>query len=115
MIINLTQHPASSEQIEAGVVDIGGEDRQLLRDLLTFEAIPSPDNIDDRAFELTALAVRLGATHAMIGGAPYLMSTLEAHLSEQNIQPLYAFTQRVVEECDGVKKSVFKHAGFVSA
>ena len=38
MIINLTQHEATKEQVAAGVVDFVGEDRELLTRLLTVQA-----------------------------------------------------------------------------
>jgi hypothetical protein len=38
MIINLTQHPATPEQIDAGVVDFTGDDRETLTRLLTVPA-----------------------------------------------------------------------------
>jgi hypothetical protein len=54
---------------------------------------------------------------AMIGGAPFFMSTLEKTLKEYGIKPLYAFSKREsVEENENgiiIKKSIFKHIGFV--
>jgi len=54
----------------------------------------------------------------MIGGAPYLMSALEAALEAVDLQPVYAFTRReVVERAqpDGsvAKTAVFRFAGWV--
>ena len=55
----------------------------------------------------------------MIGGAPYFMSTLEKKLKEYGIKPLYSFSKRIVEESEDkdtgevVKKTIFKHLGFV--
>lgn len=53
----------------------------------------------------------------MIGGAPYLMILLHDALVGRDIQPLYAFSERVsVEKEEGgkiIKISVFKHVGFV--
>lgn len=56
--------------------------------------------------------------YAMIGGPPFLMSTLESSLSVVGVTPCYAFSKRVsVDETqpDGsVKKTaVFKHEDFI--
>lgn len=119
-IINLTQHTSTPEQLEAGVVDLSEAQRNKLQQLLTFDRIPQGSLIAARAADIADIAVAHGATHAMIGGAPFLMSQLEAALKVQGVQPLYAFTQRVTEEQtqqDGTvkKTAVFKHEGFVHA
>lgn len=58
-------------------------------------------------------------THALVGGAPFFMSTLERHLLANGVIPLYAFSVRESKETtmdDGSvgKVSVFKHKGFIS-
>lgn len=135
MVINMTQHKATDEQVAEGVMDIESlaqriasgdkyagtspeEARERLVGLLTFAAIESGDAIRHRAELLADLAVEVGAKGALIGGAPYLMGPLESALKDRGIVPLYSFTERVsVEETlpDGsVKKTnVFKHVGFV--
>ena len=117
-ILNLTQHAPTPEQVEAGVVELPPEHKEVLKDLLNFNEIPSRKDIEDRAEVISVLARGAGATHAMIGGAPFLMGALESTLMENGIKPLYAFSQRVVTETmkeDGtvVKTAVFKHVGFV--
>lgn len=119
-IINLTQHKATDDQLAAGVVDLPETDREKLQGLLTFTSRPQQNLLAARAADIADIAVRFNATHAMIGGAPFLMSQLEAALKAKGIQPLYSFTQRVTEEqvqSDGTikKTSVFKHEGFVHA
>ena len=116
--INLTQHRASKEQIEQGVVDLCEEDREKLIELLTFDSLPRwwESELDTRAIKIVDILFSkkencLGK--AMLGGAPYLMSLLEDRLKKVGIEPFYAFTKRVVEEKDGVKTSTFKHLGFV--
>lgn len=114
-IVNLTQHPASVEQKEAGVFDLQKDSG--LFDALTFTAIPSKDDIETRAERIATIALINNATHAMIGGAPYLMGALETALKVRGVQPLYAFSERVSveKEVNGevIKTSVFKHLGFV--
>lgn len=122
MIINLTQHAATPEQIAAGVVDLPAEDRASLVALLTFEDLPTADELDERAFRVAQLAAHRDGiapgTRAMIGGAPFFMGWLERSLREHGIEPVYAFSRREsVEEVqpDGsVRKiNVFRHCGFV--
>lgn len=124
-IINLTQHPATPEQVEAGVVDVF--DRETLCALLTFDTPPSQGEMERRAHHLVDLYWRRSDAapegpiySAMIGGAPFFMSTLERVLLGSGITPLYAFSRResVEQVLPGgeVKKSaVFRHAGFVEA
>lgn len=57
-------------------------------------------------------------THAMIGGAPWLMPVLAKVLMQRGINLVYAFTKRDVVETanpDGsvTKSSKFVHVGFV--
>jgi len=117
-ILNLTQHPATPEQKAQGVVDLSEEDRDLLKFLLTFDAIPTEDHMRGRAEGICKMADRYEIDSAMIGGAPYFMGVLEHYLWMQCVTPLYAFSQRVVEEEEQPngevrKVSVFKHLGFV--
>ena len=126
MIVNLTQHPATTEQLAAGVFDLQGEQLALLKALLTFEDIPTAEQIEERAELIAELAVMAEwgdrdfvPTAAMIGGAPYLMGALERALKAKAVNPLYAFTRREsVEEVlpDGSvrKQAVFRHTGFVA-
>ena len=117
-IINLTQHPASPEQTQAGVVE--PQDKGQVKELLTFTELPSKEEIEDRARALADLAVKEKADAAMIGGALLLMAPLARRLKARRIKPLFAFTKRVVVERtleDGTveKKAIFRHEGFVEA
>jgi hypothetical protein len=139
IILNLTQHAATAEQVNAGVVDLPPDLRAELCALLTFIARPSVAEITARAKSVAALAAaqNLRGTQyveeihesdslhesgapiwVMIGGAPFFMSALERALDDESMRPLYAFSERVsVEKTDDagrvVKTNVFKHAGFV--
>ena len=132
IILNLTQHPATPEQVEAGVVDLPADSREEIKGLLTFEEIPTPSEIEARA---SSIAARIalwyrGRYHtegksipelygAMIGGAPYLMPELERKIANHFVVPVYAFSRRESSEkvVDGevVKTSKFVHLGFVKA
>ena len=122
MIINLTQHNASPEQVAAGVVDVPAELKSDLSALLTFSTLPTKEELSEAAMKVAAMAVictqGTDAPAAMIGGAPFLMASLEVALRHYGIEPLYSFSERVSEEkmeADGTvrKVNLFKHKGFV--
>ena len=120
MILNLTQHPATAEQLDAGVVDLEPAMRAELQRLLTFASLPTARQVDERAQAIAALVEPLEAKRAMIGGAPFLMARLEAALQDYCIEPVYAFSVRESVEqtqADGSvrKVNVFRHAGWVPA
>ena len=112
-VLNLTQHTATEEQGCIEPINKGA-----VQSALTFDAIPSVEEMEDRASFLVKICKEANVTSAMIGGAPFFMSTLEKTLLSNGIQPLYAFSERVSEEvisADGTvtKTNVFKHVGFV--
>lgn len=122
MILNLTQHPATSEQITAGVVDLSDDRLAVLKALLNFGELPTRSEINDVAQDIAMLAMfcfePADQKQAMIGGAPFLMGALESALLERSIVPVYAFSKRdsveEVQEDGSVKKiNVFRHAGFI--
>lgn len=116
-ILNLTQHPASPAQIEAGVINLSENKKNQLVELITFENLPDISEINARAQAVAALVAGMPDkfTRVMIGGAPFFMSALETALKEIGVTPMYAFSRRmVVESEDGAEKRVvFKHEGFV--
>jgi hypothetical protein len=130
MIINLTQHPASPEQIAAGVVDLPAGKLKSLHDALTFDQLPDPADIYLRAHYIAELAIecalRAGVddsavplARAMIGGALWLMPPLSKALLDRGIVSVFAFSARETSEeiqPDGStrKLTVFRHRGFVS-
>ena len=120
MIINLTQHEATPEQIAAGVVEPSPETKAKIQQALTFDTLPSQAEIAAAAASLAWLADESGEAVAMIGGAPFLMSALEEVLTEIGIRPIYAYSRRESVEqtqADGSvrKAAVFRHLGFVPA
>ena len=115
-ILNLTQHAATAEQAEAGVVDL--ENKAAIQAALTFDKIPTREEMRQRATFLAEFAAANYYKRAMIGGAPFFMSELERALRHYGVKPVYAFSVRdSKEEPDGnggVRKiNVFKHVGFV--
>ena len=131
-ILNLTQHVATPEQVEAGVVDLSPEERKELSSLLTFTAVPSTKDLQDRAYCVckTFLKQRawvygppsgwLGGKYdaVLLGGAPFFMENLADCCRRWGYKTLFAFSRREsVEEVqkDGSvrKVAVFRHLGFV--
>ena len=119
-IINLTQHEPSPQQVNAGVIS---ERSDEIKALLDFAEMPTFSNIKFKANKLALIAKAVSktteATHAMIGGAPYLMAPLEKSLMTLGIIPVYSFSKRVSYETldkEGkvIKVSEFVHQGFVS-
>lgn len=123
-ILNLTQQDATPEQVAAGVVDPSPELKEKIRRALTFDYLPTGEELVHRAGALARMAAegckRIGCRKVMIGGAPYFMNPLVEALYDWHLLPLFAFSRRVVEETrndDGSveKRSVFRHEGFVQA
>ena len=125
-IVNLTLHRADPEQKKAGVISLKHEYFQDLRDKLLVEKPPSPEEIEERCRGIVRIADDFCdeyglARNVMIGGAPWLMPTLEKHLRSARFRVLYAFSKRrSVEEYDprlGVTKKAgeFQHLGLVES
>lgn len=117
-ILNLTQHNATAEQKAAGVYDMPADKIGALRMALTFNTLPSQAEIAERAEIIANLAHTEMGDSAMIGGAPYLMASLETALKAKGFRVLYSFTAREsVETTDEngnvVKTAVFRHVGFI--
>ena len=116
-MLNFTQHPATPEQLAAGVIDLLPNQRKHLIDRLTVNSLPTKVEIGHRCADIAQLALDLDATEVMIGCAPWMMATLERWLTYHGIKFFYAFSVRVSKETltEGVivKTSEFKHAGFI--
>ena len=81
MILNLTQHEATAEQLEAGVIEPPPGVKESIKALLTFEDIPSVEEIRERALRLAEIAETLTRPKAMIGGAKCLVRLLRHDLN----------------------------------
>lgn len=120
MILNLTQHASTAHQQKAGVYDLEGRALKQLKELLTFESLPTQTGLYNRALRIEQLVelVAPRVKRVMIGGAPFFMAPLEHVLASYEI--LYAFSERISVDtvhADGTvtKTAVFNHAGFVVA
>ena len=77
MILNLTQHYATEDQIKAGVYDLQGEALTELKKLLNFSSLPDSEEVNARAEKIAAIASQTQKTGlVMIGGALWLMYPL---------------------------------------
>lgn len=122
--INLTQHKLTEDQIK-DLVSAGFDEDSIqvypdpfVKQTLTFEKLPAMPDIRKAAVILAQYAKAQAATNVMIGGAPYLMRSLEEELAYNGITHHYAYTERkTVEKVneDGTveKTSVFVFAGWI--
>lgn len=111
MILNLTQHAPTEEQVEAGVIE--PNNKEEVKRFLTFTSPPKRVEVVERALALTEIALQHNADAVMIGGAPYLMAPLEQMLLDRGIAPLYSFTERRATETTKPDGSVHKTQEFV--
>lgn len=121
VIWNATQHAATAEQIAQGVVDLPAEARAELAKLLTFEELPTAEQLRIRSCMVVGCILATGAKpgdRIMLGGAPFFMEELSHSCRELGFIPVFAFSRREsVEQTleDGTvrKVAVFRHLGFV--
>lgn len=118
LIANCTQHTPTKEQLDEGVIN--PDCWEQIKELSSFNEIPSWRDMKDRASKIAKLLCNEGYSSALIGGAPYFMSSLERELINSGITPLYAFSVRESKEevlPDGTVRKInfFKHLGFVKA
>ena len=121
MILNLTQHNATKDQQDAGIIDMPVEFQVALKGLLTFPTTYTRADLEYRALQIHELVRDFCGTSkevlegVMIGGMPSFMPVLESVLISKGIKVGYACTERqsVDKEVDGkvVKTAIFVHAG----
>ena len=121
MILNLTQHNATADQINAGINDLPVDFQTTLKGLLTFPTQYTRDDLEYRSLQIHELVRDFCGTSkevldgVMIGGMPSFMPVLESVLISKGIKVGYACTERksVDKEVDGkiIKTAVFVHAG----
>ena len=121
MILNLTQHNATKDQINAGIVDLPAEFKTALVGAITFPATYTKSDLERKARQVLEVVRDYHGSEVaktasvMIGGMPSFMPVLERVLSEYGIKVGYACTERksVDKEVDGkiIKTAVFVHAG----
>lgn len=82
MILNLTQHPATEDQLAHNVVEPKNKD--MVIHYLTYNTIPTFNQMASNARALARICIDEGYVMAMIGGAPFFMPVLEEVLKELN-------------------------------
>ena len=121
MILNLTQHNATADQINVGINDLTVDFQTALKGLLTFPTQYTRADLEYRSLQIHELVRDFCGTSkevlegVMIGGMPSFMPVLESVLISKGIKVGYACTERksVDKEVDGkiIKTAVFVHAG----
>ena len=121
MILNLTQHNATADQINVGINDLTVDFQTALKGLLTFPTQYTRADLEHRALQIHELVRDFCGPSkevlkgVMIGGMPSFMPVLESVLISKGIKVGYACTERksVDKEVDGkiIKTAVFVHAG----
>jgi cell wall-associated NlpC family hydrolase len=108
-MMKTSQHVATDEQ-KAQLVVEPRMTKEKIKKLLTFEEIPTKEEIEARAKELARIAVSeasmyagdtdnvIWITRVMIGGAPYLWGHSRTQSRECGFTPVYAFSKRESEE-----------------
>jgi hypothetical protein len=116
-MLNLTQHPATPAQKEDGVVDLEGEELEYLRKCITFNTLPSLEQLEKNSIDLAKIAREKGYENVLIGGACYFMPVLDNTLKRFGIKPYYAYSKRnaVDKMVDGkiITEYTFEHEGFL--
>ena len=121
MILNLTQHNATADQINAGINDLPVDFQTTLKGLLTFPTQYTRADLEYRALQIHELVRDFCGTSeevlegVMIGGMPSFMPVLESVLISKGIKVGYACTDRVskdvIKDGEVIKTAVFVHAG----
>ena len=100
VIINLTQYPTTVEMKRLGIVDLKESTYKTLLRHVVFMECPDKAKIKEVAKNVAALAytasVMYRTNKALIGGDPFLMSSLEKALKKVNIQPVYLFDNKLI-------------------
>jgi len=123
-ILNLTQFPATPEQVAAGVVDPGEETRIEIYRNSTFTSLPSPALLQSRARNIVDIATRSISVftqfspYVMINPPPYLVKDLTVCLKDHDLVPVFPFSiwERTGERGEnGRRPKLWHHAGFIEA
>lgn len=116
MIFNFTQHKTSLDQIKDGIVDV--ENHEYIQQLLTFDELPTKEEIQKRACLLADYAQKINAEKVMIGGAFYLITRLAKEMNKRGISVCYSFSKRqsvddVQEDGSVIKRTLYKHEAVI--
>lgn len=119
-ILNLTQHVATFEQRKQGVEEPSESTKKEIKKLLTFDILPSSQEMQLRAQYLIEIAQKNNYNKILVGGAPFFCKYIDFAAFEKGITVVYAFSKREsvdtkLEDGSVRKTMVFKHLGFIEA
>ena len=118
-ILNCTQHIVTPEQRRAGIIDLGRKSKRKLSWLMTFKGEPNYKEVQKRADSIALLIHKEYGNFldgVMIGGAHFLMSSLEQSLKKYGYEVCYPFGVKMRIEANEFSKTTrFKHQGLVWA
>lgn len=106
-IFNLTKHYATWEQKKLGVIEPSQRLKDEIRELLTFDDLPDALELEERAKKLASIAKLSACEKALIGGASFIISILEAYLCFEGIEPVFAWNFR--------NKGKWEFGGFIES
>lgn len=106
VVLNLTTIRPTQKMLDAGLVNPPEEYGQEVRDLLTFDIIPSTDEVIQRVYGLVAIAAVFFKNrdekkrYVMLEGPPWLVAYAHKTFLLCNYQPIYWFwnMEYLVEE-----------------
>lgn len=131
IIFNATQHATTVDQKKDNVIDMYHTNRPKMAELLTFDSLPTKEEMIERANaigdllldEVSGFFVQYGdldhdVYNAMIGGAPFFMGILEQELKRRGFNVYYAFSVResvetIMDNGTVQKTNKFKHLGLI--
>lgn len=125
-LVNCTKHMSSDVIIPDGysglnftIIDPSPRDKERILELQDFNSgVPDFDDIKRRASAIAEIVARYGTKYAWVGGAGYLMSSLEAELKRRGINPVYSWSRRdymEITDDKGIKRLEMyrEHGGWV--
>lgn len=113
MILNLTQHLRSFEQIQQGLVE--PENKALVKEALTLN-VNSAEEMHKAINEKVDMLINIADSHrlntVLVGGHPGLTAVLVEKLKSKRYTVVMSHSDREVTENAGVKTSIFRHKFF---
>ncbi len=67
------------------------ENKSLVVSLLTYESVPTTEDIETKVYDLVQYAISTNTTKALIGGENFYISSLELALLSHSIKPYFEF------------------------
>ena len=116
-ILNLTQHIANKNQIQDGLIEPETNDKKRILELLIFNKEDINTNtFIEKSIELLKIIKKYNIKYTLIGGLIPFVIYLYKFLSENNIIPVFSFSERKVIETivdnKTIKSLIFEHKFF---